>query len=76
MKTFVWTFIVVAVGIYIYNRWTQASTVNGVLTLGPISIKTAESSTYYGPDVDPQTGSYLTPGAQPGTVSPPTAPIA
>ena len=76
MKTFVWTFIIVAVGIYAYNRWKQVGAVGGTITIGPISINPAASNTFFGPDVDPKTGDYLIPGAQAGTVSNPVAPVA
>lgn len=70
MKSFIWTFLFVAVGVYLYGKLTKAGTSpGGILTLGPLSIKPAESNIYQGPDVDPQTGGYLPPGAQPGTVS-------
>ena len=75
MKTFVWTFIAVAVGIYIFTKWTAAKAVGGVLTFGPISIKPSEANVFSGPDIDPVTGAYLAPGAQAGTVGNPVQPI-
>lgn len=70
MKTFVWTFIVVVVGIYVYNRLTGATaSPGGTISFGPLSISPAQSNTFAGPDIDPKTGGYLPPGAQPGTVA-------
>lgn len=75
MKTFVWTAVVVVLGIYIFNRWTKAAASGGTITFGPISIKPSESNVFQGPDVDPLTGAYLAPGAQAGTVGNPVQPI-
>lgn len=75
MKTFVWTAVVVAIGIYIFNRWTQAKATGGTITFGPISIKPSEANVFNGPDVDPITGAYLPAGNQPGTVGNPVQPI-
>ncbi len=75
MKTFVWTFLAVVVGIYIFRKWTQTAAVGGTLTFGPISIKPAEANVFQGPDIDPQTGAFLPPGNQPGTVGNPVQPI-
>lgn len=75
MKTFVWTAVVVAIGIYIFTRLTKATVSGGVITFGPISIKPSESNVFQGPDIDPVTGAYLAPGAQAGTVGNPVQPI-
>ena len=75
MKTFVWTFILVALAIYAFNKLTQAKVVGGTVTFGPISVKPAEGSVFQGPDVDPVTGAYLPPGVQSGTVGNPVQPI-
>lgn len=76
MKTLFWTAVVVAIGVYVWGRLTKAGSVGGTITFGPISIKAAESATFQGPDIDPVTGAYLAPGAQPGTSSFPVQPIA
>lgn len=75
-RTFWLTFGAVLVGIWLYSRYKKTGTITGVLTLGSLSIKPTEGNTFYGPDVDPVTGAYLGPGAQPGTSSFPSQPVA
>lgn len=72
-KAFLWTFAAVLVGIWIYGKWSVAKKTGGTLTFGPLKITPAatnvtESGPFVGPDIDPQTGAYLGPGAKPGTV--------
>jgi hypothetical protein len=73
-KAFVWTFLAVVGGIWLWSKWTRAKATGGTIAFGPISITPApaspsEAGVFYGPDTDPQTGAYLPPGAKPGTVS-------
>lgn len=69
-KTFLWTFFAVVAGIYIYARYKMVQkTIHGEVTIGEITIKQKAADAYYGPAIDPLTGVYLPPGAQPGTVS-------
>lgn len=73
-KPFLFTFLAVLGGIWVWSKWQTAKSTGGSLTLGPLTIKPAASpnptvgGAYYGPDTDPVTGAYLPPGAQPGTV--------
>lgn len=79
-KSFWWTFGAVLVGIWLYNRYKMAKvqpggTVTGTITYGDLTVKPATDGVFYGPYLDPVTGAYLGPGAQPGTSSYPTQPI-
>jgi hypothetical protein len=51
--------IAVAIGIWLYRR--------SKMTTGKVGTGST-SDKFNGPDVDPQTGAYLPPGALPGTV--------
>ncbi len=79
-NTFVWTFVAVLAGIWLYNRYKAAKlapnpNVTGTISYGDLTVKPAEGAVFYGPFLDPVTGAYLGPGAQPGTSSYPVQPI-
>lgn len=79
-KTFWWTFGAVLVGIFLYSRYKMGKTgpnptVTGTVTFGDMTIKPSTDSVFYGPFLDPVTGAYLGPGAQPGTSSFPVQPV-
>lgn len=63
MKTFIWTFVAVFVGIYAFTKLAanKAATNKGGVTTGTQGI-------FEGPDIDPKTGAYLPPGSAAGTV--------
>lgn len=68
MKTFLWTFAIVAGGIWLYTKLTGKAPITGSITLGTLTISSPQAQ-FYGPDVDPITGAYLAPNATPGTVN-------
>jgi hypothetical protein len=68
MKTFLWTFALVAGGIWLYTKLTGKQPITGKITFGALTISTPQAN-FYGPDVDPITGAYLAPGAAPGTTN-------
>lgn len=78
-KTFLWTFVAVLGGIWLYSRWRSAgaktTTPSGQIIYGDLTVTPAKDGVFYGPFVDPVTGSFLGPGAQPGTSSFPVQPV-
>jgi hypothetical protein len=68
MKTFLWTFALVAGGIWLYTKLTGKRPISGQVIIGPMSISSAQAP-FAGPDIDPLTGAYLAPNAAPGTVN-------
>ena len=68
MKTFLWTFFLVAGGIWLYTKLTGKAPITGTVTLGPLTISSPQAQ-FSGPDIDPVTGAYLAPNAQPGSVN-------
>ncbi len=68
MKTFLWTFAIVAGGIWLYMKITGKRPISGTVTIGPLTI-TSPQAQFSGPDIDPLTGAYTPPTAQPGTVN-------
>jgi hypothetical protein len=69
-KAFVWTFLAVVAGIYLYSRYkSKKPDPTGTVTIGEMTIKSKIEGPFYGPAIDPLTGAYLPPGNQAGTVS-------
>ena len=69
MKTFLWTFALVAGGIWLYTKLTgKRAPIGGTVTFGSLTISSQQAN-FSGPDVDPITGAYLAPGAAPGTTN-------
>ena len=73
-STFLWTFLAVAAGIWLWSKWSRAKVTGGTITFGPLTITPAatnveESAPFYGPAADPVTGAYNGPGAKTGTVA-------
>ncbi len=62
MRTFVWTFIAVFGGIWIFTKLSAAKKVSA-------AVKSSPPATFEGPDVDPTSGAYLPAGNAAGTVS-------
>lgn len=75
LMPFVWTFLAVIAGIYVWSKWQTAKATGGTISIGPLSIKPAPSpnaaigGAFEGPDIDPITGAYKAPGAMTGTVN-------
>jgi len=63
MKTFIWTFVAVFVGIYAFTKLSAAkkAAASGAAT-------NTSAAAFEGPDVDPVSGAYLPPGNAVGTV--------
>jgi hypothetical protein len=68
MKTFLWTFALVAGGIWLYTKLTGKRPISGQITFGSLTISSPQAP-FNGPDVDPLTGAYTGPNAAPGTVN-------
>ena len=68
MKTFLWTFAIVAGGIWLYMKLTGKRPITGTVTIGSLTISSPQAP-FAGPDVDPLTGGYLNVNAAPGTVN-------
>lgn len=68
MKTFLWTFVLVAGGIWLYTKLTGKKPITGTVTIGSLTISSPQAQ-FAGPDVDPLTGAYLAPNAAPGSVN-------
>lgn len=66
-KLFLLTVAAVFVGIWFFSRLKKKTATTG--GNNPVG------DTYYGPDVDPKTGTYLGPGARPGSTSFPSQPF-
>ncbi len=67
MKTFVWTFVAVFVGIYAFTRLSAAKSKATAQTNG--FDPSTSYGVYAGPEIDPQTGAYLPSGSGAGTVN-------
>ncbi len=61
MKAFLWTFVAVFAGIWVYSRWTAKGK--------PMPGASTSYGAYAGPEIDPLTGNYNPPGYGAGTVS-------
>lgn len=72
MKTFVWTFLAVVVGIF---AWSKLAARKLPATKGAGNGAPVDTGMFFGPNIDPLTGAYLEPGATPGTVAYNQAPI-
>jgi hypothetical protein len=68
MRTFVWTFIAVFGGIWVFTKLSAAK--KAAAATNPVQAPT----TFIGPDIDPTSGAYLPPGNAPGTVAFASAP--
>ena len=71
-KTFFMVFGAVVAGIVIYAYLTKKTIpqiLAGIPVVGNQLIGPGGPALFYGPEMDPATGAYLPPGAQPGTVA-------
>ncbi len=65
MKAFGFTLVAVLVGIWVWSKLSKPAPGNN----GKITDSNGTALPFQGPEIDPVTGAYLPPSAQPGTVS-------
>ncbi len=63
MKTVLLTAVAVFVGIWAWSKFANKAPAK---TKGPDMTVPVDTGTFFGPNVDPQTGAYLAPGSTPG----------
>jgi len=67
VKTFLWTFVAVFVGIYAFTKLSAKKVAASQAMSGTAPIDSL--GVYAGPEIDPKTGAFLPPGSGAGTVS-------